>query len=133
MMADDPCIGPNHGNAYALPQGHRHWVKGYCLSITQQVEGQAPSHMIFCSADCMCDWHGAHAAFAHDQAERVEDFEIPGRFTLVWITPPSTMFRVYEDWDGLTAQVGEYQQKILKQVEAAEGGWQRPFREGDIG
>lgn len=126
MIMGDPCHGPNHGNPDALPVGQRQWVKGYTVSITQSIDGQPDSHMVFCSADCMCDWHGAHAAYAQDRADN-PDFEIPGRFTLVWITPPSTMVRVYDGWDGLTAQVGEYQQRILKQIEAAEGGWVRPF------
>lgn len=127
MIPGDPCNGPNHGNMEALPVGQRHWVKGYCISVTQQIPGQADAHMTFCSADCLCDWHGAHAAFAVDQAEQTEDFEIPGTFTLAWITPPSTMIRAYEDWDAFTAQIAEYQQRILKQIEAREGGWVRPF------
>jgi hypothetical protein len=126
MIVGDPCIGPNHGNEHALPVGQRHWVKGYCVSLTQSVPGQADSHMIFCSADCLCDWHGAHAAFAYDQMDK-PDFEIPGRFTLAWITPPSTMVRTYDDWDALTDQIGEYQARIMKQIEAREGGWVRPY------
>ena len=125
----DPCFGPNHGNMDALPYGQRRWVKGYCISLTQQVEDQADSHMVFCSADCLCDWHGTHAAFAVDESERNPDFAIPGRFILCWITPTSTMIRTYEDWDGLTRQIGEYQTRMLKVIEAREGGWMKPYEQ----
>lgn len=129
VIEGDPCSGPNHMNPNALPIGQRHWVKGYTVSITQQVEGDRSSYMVFCSADCMCDWHGAYAAYAQDRAH-LPDFEIPGRFHLVWVTPLSTLSRTYDDWDGLTSQVGEYQTRILKMQEAQEqraASWQKPY------
>ena len=117
---NDPCYGPQHNVEGALPLGRRVWTKGYCLSVVQVIPGENDTNIIFCSADCLCDWHGAYAAYEADCAD-LPDFEIPGAFVLTWITPASTLVRSYETWGDLTEQVGEYQRRILALIEERGG------------
>lgn len=119
IVTAGPCQGPNHGNTEALPKGTRLWIAGHLLSLTQYTDRTADSHIVFCSADCLCDWHGAHAAFAVDQAENPE-FEIPGSFRLIWCSPAASTVAMYSDWDALTEQIGVYQKQVLKLADAAE-------------
>ena len=120
IVTAGPCQGPNHGNTDALPKGHRLWVAGHLLSLTQYIpDHTAPAQSLFCSAACLCDWHGAYAALAIDNAENPE-FEIPGSFRLIWCSPAESTVGHYPDWDSLTEQIGVYQQRALKLQDAAE-------------
>lgn len=131
MHMGDPCAGPNHGNAQALPRGRRQWTMGHLLTLTQEVTGQPGSHLVFCSPECMCDWHGQHAAFSIDNQQN-EEFGIPGSFRLIWCSPVSSTVGFYADWDELTAHIGQYQQRLLKfqdqaEARASQETFQPPF------
>lgn len=125
VVTSGPCQGPNHGNTEALPKGTRLWIAGHLLSLTQAIPGQSDAHILFCSADCLCDWHGARQAFAVDQADNPE-FAIPGFFRLIWCSPTGSTVGHYSDWDALTEQIGTYQQRALKLRDAAERASFRP-------
>lgn len=94
MYNRDVCAGPNHGRTDTLPQGQRQWTMGHLVSLTQTVPGVPDMHIVFCSPDCLCDWHGQQQAFAMDNAEN-EEFAIPGTFRLIWCSPASSTVGMY--------------------------------------
>jgi hypothetical protein len=127
VVTAGPCQGPNHGNPSALPLGNRMWHAGHLLSLTQRVAPGDSRHMLFCSPDCLCDWHGAHAALAVDNADNPA-FEILGSFRLIWCSPPASSVGDYDDWEALTEEIGGYQQRLLKLQDASErANFRKPY------
>lgn len=104
------CSGPNHGNPDALPAGHRRWRAGLCLSLTQ-ASPEGVTHNIFCTPDCLCDWHGYFTALL-ESAQSEED--PPGHFILVWIGLSGTTIGHYADWEELTQHIGKYQMDLIE-------------------
>lgn len=126
IVTAGPCQGPNHGNTEALPQGDRLWRAGHLLSLTQYIPDTPEAQSVFCSAACLCDWHGVREAYAVDQAVANPEFEYPGAFRLIWCSPAQSTVGMYSSWASLTEQIGEYQQRALKLMDAAERASFRP-------
>lgn len=121
-LIDHTCSGPNHG-LDALPQGLRIWQPGVVVSLTQKHDDMI-TYNVFCSPECLCDWHGWFAASLQNQPD--PNAHIPGRFTLIWVSPDITTFGRYEDWDALTEQIATYQLRRLEHEEAQEGQGDTP-------
>ena len=111
------CCGPNHGLPDVLPVGERRWQAGHCMSLTQiDPEADHRGYLLFCSAHCLCDWHGGVSAKVQDM--RAEHPDMPtvvgGSFTLVWIGLFQTTVGQYDTWEELGEQIADYQKRAME-------------------